>query len=316
MNHKSTLLGLFFVLCMLSSSIAAPKPVDNIDLPSGSVAFRFSVPEKQVTEIWQYVRNLDVKQLSDDLNLPPLTHTKSVISKSDQYYDDSRLTFLDNGYSLYSQKRILGLKKNGKPRIRETVVGDVPSAEVTFVQLPVRHYRIVASPEEKHPLLGLVKRSERVAFIDFLEGLGIKNPFELRKTIVIKRENESLALFAEGQPLAVVNLDKVVAMKYGFEQVYYEVSLVWSGVSAFSAGQGFAKISDYLQSELPSRFPAVELETRNHYQKGVVLLSKKVPFFRSTLKVPQIFKGIQAILIILFGFMLYAVFFRKRVFTD
>ena len=110
---------------------------------------------------------------------------KKAISRSaGVYFDTPEFGLLDKGSYLRFDAQEYRAKKN-KMKFHELV--QYSSKNYPDYPLGVKHYKSVKSFEGKHPLLGLVKRKERGAFLEALEKDGFDKPLRLKEIAKLSR---------------------------------------------------------------------------------------------------------------------------------
>jgi len=94
------------------------------------------------------------------------------------YFDTPNLFYLDHNASLKYQAVEYTTKKRNKIKYKEHVIYTYDGNKTT--SFPVKHYNRVKFLEEKHPLLSLIKRSERDSFLSFIKSHGVTYPLKLK----------------------------------------------------------------------------------------------------------------------------------------
>jgi len=93
------------------------------------------------------------------------------------YFDTPELALLKNHSSIKYQTKEYTSKK-GKLKYKESIIYSYDKNKTQTFK--VKHYNTVKSPEEKHPLLALVKRKDRPLLISTLKQNGITYPLKLK----------------------------------------------------------------------------------------------------------------------------------------
>jgi len=69
------------------------------------------------------------------------------------------------------------------------------------IQFEVAHYNAATSPDEKHSLLGIVKRAVRPIFKDVVKKIGIENPFHLINVINVESKRAGFKIVYKDIPI-------------------------------------------------------------------------------------------------------------------
>jgi hypothetical protein len=145
--------------------------------------------------------------------------TSKKIRSYEIYFDSPELYFfLDDGSLRYRAVEYLSKKK--KNRKYHEHVQFTSSGGIAF-EYPVKHYGRLKSPEEKHNLLGLIKRGDREAFIVRLEKEGIKYPLRIKEVFHIAKITDIYELSRNQQVFASIQLDSVTLLVFDQELDFF-----------------------------------------------------------------------------------------------
>jgi len=105
------------------------------------------------------------------------------------YFDTPDLYLLKNDKTLKYQAKKYLTKKNKKIKYIETIIYE--SKTQKKLTYDVKHYNSVKYIEEKHPLLALIKRDQRITFKNMLKKEGIEYPLKLKYILKVVDSNTS-----------------------------------------------------------------------------------------------------------------------------
>jgi len=290
---------------------------------------RVEVRNDEIEEVWAYLQGrYGVKGFLTKESGSPLKSELFSQVCYEQYFDSPGLKLLKSGNSIrYCIVRNLGdtSKNRQKEYIKITIsdIGDygldlsgIASFAVVSgdgLEFEVRHYKTSASYEEKHRLLGIVKRSVRPTFLQVLKKLGIENPFSLINVVNTLHHRAGFRFSHKGDLFGEIYLDKITAEKFGVESSYSLLTLRYAGVnhSPLAADNG-PNFRQTIEDDLHNKIPNSDRVEGPDYQLAFDELENHLPFLKLMIKFPVLVKSGEVILFFLFGFLILSVFFYKR----
>jgi len=259
-----------------------------------------------------FLLETSTSELKKDIESVLLENEFQISKKSEQifeiYYDTSDLHYYDNGYVRYQGVQYF-TKRKKKEKYHESMQHYLSSGINNSYS--VKHYNNVKSFEGKHPLLGLVKRKERVGFIAEIKAGGIKHPmrlkpiFQVGKTIynyALSYENKEF-MNLEVQDIEVDNLD------YGMNLSILKIKSDEVIISQFDK-KGREQVDQFLQ-RLSEGYSA-NAEIENEYKTLVDYIKTNNKYFYFNFKYPVFLKILYSLVIVFIGFVILYPILQKR----
>ena len=184
------------------------------------------------------------------------------------------------------------------------------------IQFEVAHYNVTTSPDEKHSLLGVVKRAVRPVFKDVLKRIGIENPLYLINIIDVYGRRAGFEILYENIPFGRIYLEEVSSEKFGIEALSCVLKFVPdAGIGSLVAPDEKDSIEAAIADDLYKHLPLLRRIDKTDYQFAFHQLDDRFPFLKLLLRYPLIKKCGEIVLLSLFGFVVLVLFFYKRLFT-
>lgn len=212
------------------------------------------------------------------------------------YFDTPELFYLRNeGYIRYKAVEYFSKKK--KVKYKENIEYALSNNNQTF---SVKHYNSVKTFEEKHPLLSLVKRKERQAFLDKLKNDGIEYPMRLKKVVHVSKFVQTYVINTKKDKLGIISIYKVKASAYESE-IYFtmlKIDIVKNKL-----------LIDDLKNILDIKD---EKKISHEYFMVFEQMEKNVGLFYWILRYPYLVNLLYAMGFGIFGLLIVFVLFKKR----
>ena len=228
------------------------------------------------------------------------------------YYDTHNLSLDHNNSLLYFQKDHIKSYDNKNDNI---TLSTNSQEDKKFIS---RNYNRKISPVDKHPLLGMIKRSERPLFIDELSKLGIESPLSLKKTITVIHDGKVLNIHYGGYQLRLATHHKVNARFLGIDTIENFISIPSLNETGNINNQDIKlllSIRTILLETLKRNFislkPADNFLKKNPYKLVII----NTPAMDLIIQYPLAYKSLQALLFLIL-LSLIALLVRKLAFTD
>lgn len=227
-------------------------------------------------------------------------------------YYDTRILSLDQKSSLlYFQKDHIKSYDNANNNITLSIMGQ---QDKKFIS---RNYNRKISPVDKHPLLGMIKRSERPLFIDELSKLGIKSPLDLKKTISVIHDGKVLNLHYAGYQLRLATHHKVNTRFLSRDNIENFISIPSLNETGNIKNEDIKLLIsirtillDALERNFISLTPADNFLKKNPYK----LVRINIPAMDLIIQYPLAYKSLQALLFLSI-LTLIALLIKKLAFT-
>jgi len=214
------------------------------------------------------------------------------------YFDVPELLYLkQNGYVRYKAVAYLSKKKK-RVKYKESI--DYSLDNHSSYTFSVKHYKNIKTFEEKHPLLGLVKRKERQDFLDKLHNSGIKYPTRLKEIVRVSKLTHT---FEINNSLETIHISKIEA-------------------SAFDTKTGFILLETDVNNQrlIDELINILHIKDQkaidNEYLIAFKEMEKNVGLFYWILKYPYLVNLLYAAGFGLFGLLIIYILFGRRLKGD
>jgi len=236
------------------------------------------------------------------------------------YFDTPELTFLNQNQQLkYQAKEDIRKKKVKKEYIKKEKVKFDESIDYLknkqIQTYKAKHYKNSISIEEKHPLLGLVKRTERKAFIEQLQSDGITNPMRIKYIFQSSKNIHRYTLYNEENLLFSIEINYIettlIKAKLAFLFVKFEFDTAKINNLNEHEVIELEKIVKKINDSMPELAEKVSIET-TEYKFIFNKMKDDIMLFSLNLKYPIIIKMLYTLLYILLGLLVLKTLFWKR----
>ncbi|MDY6970382.1 MAG: hypothetical protein SVR08_17250, partial [Spirochaetota bacterium] len=181
----------------------------------------------------------------------------------------------------------------------------------------VRHYNVASFPEEKHPLVGIVKRSERPGFRSILKSIGIENPISLKNIVNTTHHLAGYEIIYKKELFGKIYIDKVVAERFGIESKYVILKLIINNFPTSDlTSEDISILNNIVVKDLYSFMPNLNHIEISQYRFAFKELEKQIPFFKTIVEFPVISDLLEIIVFSFFGFVVLMILYRKRLIKD
>ena len=330
--HRNSLVSPLFVfghiilLCCVALGAGRSWAADDV---SDLDILEFQIKNDQLDNAWTYLRD---RYGGKDFFLkkvdPSLRSEFFSELWYEGYFDTSNLALLggDNAirYSIWVGNN--GTKPGIKNEVAEILIHNIQGYGLDLagisnfgiisgdsIQFEVAHYNVTTSPDEKHSLLGVIKRAVRPVFKDVVKKIGIENPFRLINVINVDSQRAGFNIIYKDIPIGSIYLEEVTAEKFGIESPYCVLRFApGAGLGSVVAPAEKARIEKAIKDDLLSSVSVVNRVKETAYQLAYGELEQQFPFLKVLLKYPIIKRCGEAILLSLFGFIVLGLFFYRR----
>ena len=204
---------------------------------------------------------------------------KSIVRSAGVYFDTPEFQLLENGAFLrFDAIEYLSKKKN-KSKFQETV--HYSSKRHPNYKMGVKHYNSVKTFEGKHPLLGVIKRKERSAFLAALESDGIPQPLRLKELSKLSRVSSVYKLSAED-----IDLGELVVSEIRLEAFGRQIDFNMINIQLTAGQLSDPHVISFSSSLLKALSVSNDKAFDNEYELVYSQLESQVLFFKWLLKYP------------------------------
>lgn len=230
------------------------------------------------------------------------------------YFDTPELHYLNNNGEIRYKAIEYISKKKKKVKYYEVILSAHSDREPSV--FPVKHYNKVKNFEEKHPLLGLVKRKDREHFIAQMSNDGIDYPLRLKEILRVSKLSDSYGIKYKEQQVGILKINTMTASAFD-DDVDFIMATSFSNkknIQAFTAsdqehiGAFFNKLANML-----TPVPSGDVVLDNEYAVVFHQLKKDIILFDLFLKYPFLVHLSYAAYFAVVGLVLLKLFFWRRI---
>ena len=257
----------------------------NFSFAKEEIFFRYFITQKSAKEVFYFLEKLNLKKiLPEDWG-----YKKEIKGYMIKYFDTKDLKLLKKG----SFCSLMIFKKN-----KRKVVFDN-----TFFETKI--YRKQKSLKDKHPLFGIIKRSQRELFKDKLKKLSIKDPLMLKNIFNLTKLEWRIVILKDNQNIATLTLQRSVFKDFPVKNSYFQLFLKKREKELNREDlESLKEISFEIQKEILKKLKDIKkLDCKNGYMCDFNYFNKN-PFFKLAIKSPLLYY-LFYLFIVGFGFIVF-----------
>jgi len=292
-------LGLF---CFCSTIAFAD--INNIS----SLETRYKIKNEQVALLSTYFNS---KQFSRIMNQYGYQYQRKLSSTKKTFYDNTQLELLNNNTSISINQLSLTKDKNSFDtliKIQQQIELKTPEKHLIFES---RKNRKVISPEDKHPLLGVIKRNDRIALKQTLSQIGLSNYFKLQQILTIETRELKYLLIKKNQIAVIISIQSSTAETFGLQSNYSGLTIKQNSSTIDNSA-----IITAISNDLSREFPNMPQNIHTEYYTAFNYLTDIFINLAFIIKHQRLYKITQIVFFSIGGFFILLLFFRKRLFFD
>ncbi|HLD71687.1 MAG TPA: hypothetical protein VI873_03685 [Candidatus Peribacteraceae bacterium] len=242
--------------------------------------FKLSVPESTAGELWLWLQSTYPEECT--VGSLSLHCTHSIEHFFDTYFDNSegQLALQKNGvrhrrrlFPDDTQTELIQIKASGdSEHIRQEVKFDVRSNQK------------VNTMYDDHPLLRLIRRSDRDVFVRRLMEYGI-NAFSLRPLLNLSQERKRIYI-SDAEPMITITFDAMTSRKWWVRVHMYEIEIEINEqryTNNPQEGEYLYQIQAEIFSEITKAFPDIVQNQRPKYTQVFDKIFAAIPWGKTLL---------------------------------
>ena len=249
---------------------------------------RLTIPVEKTEEVWRFLYRTfveDTEQMkSFDVSLQSSAGEELF---TDTYFDtpefDLHKTQAIVRHRLRQNIADPSDKKSGKERMQ--IKSDRLSSILRksgLVKFKVAYHQKLKSLEDKHPAIGLVKRSKRDKFKSTLKNLDI-DANALQPVLASRQHRRSIAIAYNNSPFMAIALDEVSSeklwAKIEFTELVLELDETTYAEADAHTRQYMQDIAAKVRQSIRQQFPSIRRDRTSKYSKSFNALAAKIPMF-------------------------------------
>ncbi len=250
---------------------------------------KLAIPLEKTEEVWSYLYKRYVEAAAGLKALDPnFSSSSSVEDFVDTYFDTPALQLLKSQSSVRHRGRTNETnpidRKSGRElvqvKLNDISANDLVRGELKFeVEYPTK----VKSADDAHPLIGIVKRSEREKFKQTLSGLGL-DPYGMKPIVTLEQRRRRIYIMRSEKPFLSLSLDEVTSSKLWASVRFMELEPELNEITYTEADAATRKymedVNTKIIDELLKTFPYVHRDLTPKYNKTFTYLGDKLGAFK------------------------------------
>lgn len=279
----------------LESDTANDVLKDDVSYPGMHIvnADKLTIPVEKTEEVWQFLHQNFVEEteklMSFDVSLQS-SFGEELFTNT--YFDTPELALHAIQSSVRHRQRTKISETGQNKNIKENVL--IKSSRLSSVVLPsgevkfgVAYHQKLKSLEDKHPTIGLVKRSKRDKFKKTLESLNI-DASDLQPVLTSQIRRRSIEIVYHNSPFLSISLDEVSSEKLWAKTNFAELVLEFDETT-YSEADELAReymqdIAAKITQTIREQFPDLQPAPTSKYNKAFDALAEKIPAFAFLVK--------------------------------
>ncbi|MGH7493841.1 MAG: CYTH domain-containing protein [bacterium] len=250
---------------------------------------RLAAPIDKADELWNFMHDRFVKDTVALRQLDPLfTSYYYEEDFTDTYFDTPGLEALAKQHGIrYRQRFNLSdptHRKSGR-ELMQIKISDISASglERGEIKFEIDHPTKFNSPDDRHPMIGLVKPSHREDFKQRLKELGL-DPYAMRPILTIRDRRTRIYILRDGKAFMSVSHDKawsnLLWAKYEMVELEPELNEI-PFTEADSAGRAYmAEIGAKVSGQIKEKFPYLKQDLTPKYNRAFVSFEEQIPYLR------------------------------------
>lgn len=278
--------------------LAAEHMMDEADDPPtnahGADILRIEQEDKLFVPLHrsQQVLNFLKEYLLKDTTLkqldPLFTSYMNVEDFTDMYFDTPSLHLIGMQSGVRRRGRVNLTNpndpKNGRElmqiKINNISANKLERGEVKFdIEYPTE----IKSPDDSHPMLGMVKRSHRKEFKHWLMKLGL-DPYSMRPILTIRDLRTRIYILRNGKPFMSISHDQarssLMWAKYDWVEIEPEANEIAFTEADPATRAYMTKINAQVATIIKERFPEIKSDLTPKYNKAFHAFEPQIPQLR------------------------------------
>lgn len=246
-----------------------------------------SLPVEKIETVWNDLQN---RYLHDPKALkelgPSFECHFSIEDFTDTYFDTPSRQILQTNGGIRHRKRTNLTNPDDPKSDRELIQVKIDNIsenplERGELKFKVKYYQKIKTPEDLHPLLGLIKRRQRSEFKDELKKLGLE-PEAVKPILTVHDQRRRLYMTKDGQAFLSISVDHVRSDANGKTVEFAEVEPELNEITFTNASPKTRAYMEQINSkviqDLTSRFPFLQRDLTPKYKKSYDRLKENGAF--------------------------------------
>ncbi len=254
---------------------------------------KITVPPDKADEVWAFLLHyLHEDQESLKKLDPNFTSYWSEELFIDTYYDTPSLQVYERRGGVRHRRRKNLTNPNDRKSGRELMqikINDLSDNQLERgeVKYEIQYPEMINSPEDAHPMLGIVKPSHREDFKARLTKLGF-DPYSMRPILTINDIRRRVYVRRNNEPFLSVSFDNASASTLWAKWHFYEIEPELNEIPFTEGDEAtrayMEKINTEIINTLMTKFPYLKRELTPKYCKAFNAFESQIPLYRLLIK--------------------------------
>jgi hypothetical protein len=251
------------------------------------------VPMEIQEEVLAWIKHRYVEDKTRLAELDPLFNgSYDVEDFTDVYYDSPSLQVLATKSGVRHRKRINLSRpedvKSGR-ELMQIKLNDISSNELERgeIKFAIEHLARPTTPEDTHPMLGIVKKEHRELFKKRLVGIGL-DPQSMRPVLTVRDLRTRVYIKRDGKPFMSISFDQARSNllwgEYHFVEIEPELNEIGFTDADPETRRYMESILGLIVGEIRTEFPQIESNLMPKYGKAYYALEAQIPFLRTLVR--------------------------------
>ncbi len=251
------------------------------------------VPMEIQEEVLAFLKSryVDDKARLAELN-PGFTAYYSDEDFTDVYYDTPSLQLLALKSGVRHRKRVNLSNPEDRKSGRELMqikLNNISSnaLERGEIKYPIEHLQRPTTPEDTHPMLGIVKKENREGFKKRLVDIGL-DPQSMRVVLTVRDLRTRVYILRDKAPFMSISFDQVRTNLLWGETRYVEIEPELNEIAFTDADPATRRYMESILAqivgEIRAKFPAIESNLMPKYGKSFYGIEAQIPFLRTLVR--------------------------------
>jgi hypothetical protein len=155
------------------------------------------------------------------------------------------------------------------------------------IKFDIEYPTKIKTTADAHPVLGIIKNSDRESFKQMVSDLGI-DPYSLKKILTNIQRRRSLYIPRNGEQFISIRLDECSSEMFWSKWEHVELEPELNEIpytAADSAGRAYMEsINMKIVDDIQQRFPEIKRDLTPKYNKAFNYFESKIPLLRFLIK--------------------------------
>ncbi len=251
------------------------------------------VPLEKADEVWGYLYNKYVVNEGETKKLDPLLSAYNTNEEfTDVYFDtpDLKLLAMQGGVRYRNRVNLTNPDdvKSGRElmqiKLNNISANPLQRGEIKFdIQQPQE----IKNDDDAHPMIGIVKQSQRQDFKKQLTALGL-DPYVMRPILTVRDLRKRIYFEKDGAPFFSISFDNASANIWWAKANFFEIEPELNEVTFTEADQNTRKYMEEVLkkvvSDIKTQFPSIDADLTPKYNKSFNYIEAQLPFLRYLIK--------------------------------